>query len=230
MWVISWMESAVLVLDGLCSAHGTWNADVAVLVLLLSEEKWAEMPAEETLCWVGVWLLLRVEVAVGDILPGGEQVSCLSSLCCLLFLSWKVRERKAALIKCRAGSPAKGLSQIRAGFLLDRQNGLVRLAQTGLLCPSHWGCVTGGFEQEQQAGMWWTQDRGMCQREEWPVLTSYCEQGCSTHQMWVRTAFHARPGQAEGAAWVCLLPREAQEGSDSQVRSHVSYQQPREGE
>lgn len=40
----------MLVLDGLCSAHGTWNADVAVLVLLLSEEKWAEMPAEETLC------------------------------------------------------------------------------------------------------------------------------------------------------------------------------------
>lgn len=29
---------------------GLGSADVAVLVHLLSEEKWAEIPAEETLC------------------------------------------------------------------------------------------------------------------------------------------------------------------------------------
>lgn len=41
---------------------------------------------------------------------------------------------------------------------------------------------------------------------------------------------HARPVQAECAAWVRLVPRETQEGTDSQVSSHVSYQQPWEGE
>lgn len=53
--------------------------------------------------------MLGVEVAVGDIVPGDEQDSCLSSLFCLLFLSWTVRERAAALSKCRAGSLEKGV-------------------------------------------------------------------------------------------------------------------------
>lgn len=54
--------------------------------------------------------MLRVEIAV-CILPGREQVFCLSTLCLLSSLSvMKIREKKAALVKCRAGSPAKGLS------------------------------------------------------------------------------------------------------------------------
>lgn len=80
--------------------------------------------------------MLRVEVAVGDILPGVEEVSCLSSLCCLVPLSWKVREREAALRTCRAGSPAKGLSE-KNWVPLGQTDGLVRLAQTTLLSPSY---------------------------------------------------------------------------------------------
>lgn len=100
----------LLLLGGLCLARGTWKCRCGCpgALAVRGEMGRDSSRGDIVLSWglVGV----RVEVVAGDTLPGAEQVSCLSSLCCLLFLSWGVRERKAALSKCRAGSPAKGMS------------------------------------------------------------------------------------------------------------------------